>query len=659
MIIKSVQVRNFRSTLDVSVPCSELTALVGANGSGKSAFLRAIQLFYAGSPQVSPEDFYNEDTSRDIEVEITFTDLGKKESELFAAYVENGDLTVVRVLSLSNGRVSTKYHGSRLQNPEFAEVRAQGTATELRKAYNALRGQDRYSELPSVGSQADALLAMDEWEAAHSDACERIRDDGQFFGFTQVAQGYLGRFTRFIHVPAVRDAAQDAEEGRGSAITEIMDLVVRSALADREDLKKLGEDVQARYDEIMDPSKVEELSSLEERLSNTLRTYVPDAAVALNWQKESEIKLPLPRALVRLVEDGYPASVIRTGHGLQRAFILTMLQHLAMTQLAEQDQGPSSDEAKESTESPAVPAVLNLVLGIEEPELYQHPARQRHLARILASLAHGQVPGVAEKTQVIYATHSPLFVGIDRVERVRLFRKIEHEPDKPKVTQVVEANLDEAAEELWEANGKPGPKWTGATLRPRLRAIMTPWMNEGFFADAVVLVEGEDDRAAVLAMAQHMDHDLEAEGISVIPCMGKCNLDRPYLIFTGLGIPTFVLWDSDKDGKDADRTRNWYLLRLLGQKEEDWPNQVHREFGCFEQDAGTCLRQEIGPALFDKLLTDTQESLGMAKKKDALKNPMVLETVIKLAAAMGGSSETLETIVDNVLALKQGRSGRS
>jgi hypothetical protein len=141
--------------------------------------------------------------------------------------------------------------------------------------------------------------------------------------------------------------------------------------------------------------------------------------------------------------------------------------------------------------------------------------------------------------------------------------------------------------------------------------------------------------------------------------MGKCNLDRPYLIFTGLGIPTFVLWDSDKDGKDADRTRNWYLLRLLGQKEEDWPNQVHREFGCFEQDAGTCLRQEIGPALFDKLLTDTQESLGMAKKKDALKNPMVLETVIKLAAAMGGSSETLETIVDNVLALKQGRSGRS
>ena len=30
---------------------------------------------------------------------------------------------------------------------------------------------------------------------------------------------------------------------------------------------------------------------------------------------------------------------------------------------------------------------------------------------------------------------------------------------------------------------------------------MTPWMGEGFFADVVVLVEGEDDRAAILGYA--------------------------------------------------------------------------------------------------------------------------------------------------------------
>ena len=57
-----------------------------------------------------------------------------------------------------------------------------------------------------------------------------MRDDGKFFGFAGVSQGYLGYFTKFIKVPAVRDAAEDAAEGRGSCITEIMDLVVRSSL---------------------------------------------------------------------------------------------------------------------------------------------------------------------------------------------------------------------------------------------------------------------------------------------------------------------------------------------------------------------------------------------------------------------------------------------
>ena len=37
----------------------------------------------------------------------------------------------------------------------------------------------------------------------------------------------------------------------------------------------------------------------------------------------------------------------------------------------------------------------NLILGTEEPELYQHPSRQRHLASILWQLPNGQIPGVA------------------------------------------------------------------------------------------------------------------------------------------------------------------------------------------------------------------------------------------------------------------------
>ena len=79
MIIKEICVKNFRSILDESLPCDCLTALVGRNGAGKSAFLRALEIFYDPSAKVTAEDFYAENTSLDIEIAVTFSDLTAEE----------------------------------------------------------------------------------------------------------------------------------------------------------------------------------------------------------------------------------------------------------------------------------------------------------------------------------------------------------------------------------------------------------------------------------------------------------------------------------------------------------------------------------------------------------------------------------------------------
>jgi predicted ATP-dependent endonuclease of OLD family len=165
-------------------------------------------------------------------------------------------------------------------------------------------------------------------------------------------------------------------------------------------------------------------------------------------------------------------------------------------------------------------------LAIEEPELYQHPNRQRHFARILLQLSRGKTPGVAKRTQVVYATHSPLFVDLDRFDQVRLLRKEANGDHLPKQTRVVTTTLERIAELLWEADGKPEQKYTAATLSHRLQALMTPRVNEGFFAGTVVLVEGEDDCAAIMGAASAKTVDLEAEGISVIP-MGEAQPRPP------------------------------------------------------------------------------------------------------------------------------------
>jgi putative ATP-dependent endonuclease of the OLD family len=245
-----------------------------------------------------------------------------------------------------------------------------------------------------------------------------------------------------------------------------------------------------------------------------------------------------------------------------------------------------------------------------------------------------------------------MFVGLERFDQVRLFRKTSTEKGKPKQTEVSEVTMDQIAEILWIVCGKPGHKFTGETLVPRLQPIMTPWMNEGFFADVVVLVEGEDDLAAILGVAKSKDVSLDALGISVIPCMGKTNLDRPAVIFGALGIPVYVIWDSDKGDDDTSKT-NRLLLRLVGEPETDYPNEVKATFACFEVKLETTLKSELGEQFFDQTIGTLQKEFEVTSPKDCMKKPAVVSELIKRAQAEGRTSKSLELIVEKILALQK------
>jgi putative ATP-dependent endonuclease of OLD family len=671
MRIKRVHVTNFRCILDEALDCEPLTALVGPNGSGKSTFLRALELFYATSPRVTADDFYNGDASEDIEIAATFTNLSPTATEKFAPYVDKGDLTVVRVLSLKDEKLSTRFYGSRLQNPDFRPIREAQNRTDQRRIYGELRGRAEYSALPTATSADAALAALEEWEQANPGRCTRQRDQGQFFGFMGVGQGYLGDFTHFVLIPAVRDASDEGTEAKGSAITELMDLVVRSTLIGNEELRKFRDETKTRYDQAM-ASEVtaKRLRGLEEGLASTLKTYVPTAGVRLEWVTEGGVKIDLPRADVKLLEDSYPSPLNRTGHGLQRAFILTLLQHLASERTAaaagtEQSttaDGSSEDGEPSPTDGATARVLPHLVIAIEEPELYQHPSRQRHLATILLRLADGSIPGVAESTQVIYATHAPLFVGIDRFDQTRLVRKFANGAALPRVARVTRTDADTIAGALWEAcgrkdrNGKDIPKFTGESLRPRLQCLMTPWMSEAFFADVVVLVEGEGDRAAILGAALVKGHDFESMGIAVIPCGGKASMDRPALIFKRLGIPTYLVWDGDKNDTNGVRP-NHILQRILGKEPADYPTGVNDGCACFETKLEKELRKEFGP-VFDAELENCRKEFGYGDRKQAEKNPRVLYEVIRRANDTGAKSPSLEAIVEAIMELHRRGAGR-
>lgn len=382
MQLAHARVKNFRSLRDVSVTFGANTALIGGNGAGKSSILKAIDKFYSNTKSLDADDYFGRDTTLSVEIELTFNELNPQEIETFESRVRDGCLTVSRIFDGTSS--SGRYFGSVPQNPDFVPIRAHPTAGPKLAAYRALRSDNAaYSGvLPAVSSASAAEDAMLAWEAANSAALVLHPDDGQFFGFQNAGRGALKRHTSFVFIPAVREAAADAADGKSSAIGQLLELVVRSAVLQRQDVMQFKNEMAERYQALVAPENMPELGLLAGRLTADLKGLYRDAEVGLSWRAVPDFPVPLPVADVSLSDDGFGGPVDRQGHGLQRAFVFTLLQHLAKTSIPAPETVPPV-EGGEAGEPAPPPLAPSLILAIEEPELYQHPTKQRHFTTVL------------------------------------------------------------------------------------------------------------------------------------------------------------------------------------------------------------------------------------------------------------------------------------
>jgi len=355
----------------------------------------------------------------------------------------------------------------------------------------------------------------------------------------------------------------------------------------------------------------------------------------------ADIPVPLPIADVSLSDDGFGGPVDRQGHGLQRAFVFTLLQHLAKSSLLS-----SLAAGDEAGTAPAPARAPSLILAIEEPELYQHPTKQRHLASVFRGLSEGSLPGAEGPTQILLGSHSPMFVSLDKANEIRLVRRTSCNDSDLKQCELRSLDLGVIASRLGRAWGKADGAFTAATLAPRLHILGTE-LAEGFFANGIVLVEGRSDKAALHACARTLNLDFEAAGIAVLSAEGKGNLDKPYAIFTELGIPTFMMWDCDRGKKEAHA--NLPLLRLVRpeQQLEAAPSEtrVAGHYAHFEDTLEALLIDEIGIELHQACLSDACEPFGLTASRDTHKIPEVMYHVLRYAKGRGATCRTFEALV--------------
>lgn len=672
MRLKGIRVKNFRAIEDLAVDLAPQTAILGGNGCGKSTLLRAMERFFGQQSSMQADDFFANDLTRVIEIELTFHEFNGVELDLFNSRIHNREMTVTRVFDAGGGRVNGSYYGSTLKHLGFDAIRSIDAAREKTAAYNEVRASaQKYASLPAVqrADQIDPALGV--WEQANIGECELGRDDGKFFGFTNVAKGALQKATSFVFVPAVRDVSADSIDAKGAVIAKLMELVVRSAIQKRQDIRAFQTRISEEFRAITDPDQLPELGGLAEVLSQTLQIFYNEAGVALEWRPVEEFSIPLPAADVFLNDDGFKGPVDRKGHGLQRAFVVTLLQHLARASSEAVEQAEEEAKARLQTEAATegqnpAPAPIpqrempGLILAIEEPELYQHPTKQRHFARVLSELSSGRIPGVAASTQVIFASHSSLFVSMDRFEEIRIARRAPSQDSAVKTCAVRSVSLEDVVKKLEEAHSKPAGTYSTGSLRARLH-ILGPELAEGFFATLVVLVEGASDRAAVLATAQAAGADFEALGIAVLPVGGKANLDRPALIFSEFGIPVYVIWDCDSSKNAGERTDaaslNYALQRLCNVPEANlaqFTTIVGTRHASFEDKLEATMSAEFGAVAFHAHLDAVKNEYGVAKSSHALKTPAIMSEVMRRAQQQHLDSPTLSEIVAAVLRLRTG-----
>lgn len=548
MRISQIHIQNFRSHSATDVAFDDYTALIGANGAGKSSVFYALRWFFEGH-SMAPGDIFSDaiaeapgDTDADtprvtVKVDVTFVDLTAADKERLGEYGRGESAYFSR--AWSTGDEKSKVVGNSLAGPGFPDVRREGRVTFKRKLYAAARVETE--ELPDLGGSASAQdidQALANWESLpdHAGLLERVdhSDANHLFGIN--GKNVIKECIRLIVIPAATDISADVgAAGKGTTLADLIGAVTTTASAKARaawatkyaaEIEELNTAIRTGVDTAT--------STQAGRINARLAVMIPDASIEFvtdvpEWTPKGE-----PSVSTQVSLGQATGELGNQGHGTQRAVMIAMFQAMAPDETSAAAETPQGDE-ESATEYQArletiVSRLPTLIVCIEEPEIYQHPVRARAFARVLSELSKQR------SVQIAVATHSPYFVRPTQFDNLRRLSLSNGS------TVVAETTLAHAAASVGVDTDK---------FRMTIERHLPTVFSEGFFADAVVLVEGDTDKVCLEGVADNLGFSFDLAGIAVIHVGGKNELRMAYVILEALKVPTYVVADGDADRASA------------------------------------------------------------------------------------------------------------
>ena len=640
MKIEYVRIENFRSFKDETIKLDNYTCFVGANGSGKSTVLNALNVFFrqykdskTDLSKLTSEDFHHRNTEEPVKITVTFTELSDAAKDELSDYVRQDKLIVSSVAKydLTTDCANVKQYGNRLGLQDFRkyfEADKNGKKVpELKQIYQELK--TKYPDLPKASTKTAMADALRAYEAERPDDCDLIPSEDQFYGVSKGANR-LANHVQWVFVPASKDATEETEESKNTALGQLLARTVRSKVNFSEKVGKLKKDTQEEYQKILDKEQ-SVLDSISSTLQENLESWAhPGITAQILWKQDSDksVKVEEPWAYLKIGERGFEGDLARFGHGLQRSYMLALLQEL--TKL--------SDET-----------VPTLIMGIEEPEIYQHPPQAKHLAETLNELSE-------KDSQILICSHNPLFIPGDNFEAIRVVR----ERGNPSMSYISQLSYADLSKKL-ESSGQKALKEEG--MLAKLYPSLNPIINEIFFCNKLILTEGIEDVAYIstyLMLTENM-MDFRKYGCHIVPVGGKSSIIKPLAMAQLLNIPVFVICDADTDKdqiEDENRRKsevgkhkkdNRSILKLLNYTDlNEWPTDsiVQENLYMWKTNLTKIIEDEFGKdwATYKDSAYSYYGNPGGLKK-----NPLTIARALKLAWENSLKSTSLVELVKAIV----------
>ncbi|MDY4561644.1 ATP-dependent nuclease [Dorea longicatena] len=289
------------------------------------------------------------------------------------------------------------------------------------------------------------------------------------------------------------------------------------------------------------------------------------------------------------------------GEGIQYAFnillqIIEIIHNVKMTR--------KQEDFEERLVNKNNKKLFPLFLVLDEPEIHQHPYRQRSLIKKIEALINNEnfefvnlleelfdIDGLTG--QIFIATHSPNVLLNDYRQFIRIYKNPENS-NRLEIVSGMDVVIDDKL------------------YKHMLHNFI--YLKEAMFSKYIVFVEGDTENGAIPVFAERMGIDMDEKGVGVIKLDGADSVKRCMELYKEFGIKSIAIIDKDKKANYASEIGIYFT------KANDYEEDVYDNFKL--KDYLKCCKELSGVNHFIPILTREGLTFNPA---DFVADPTIIE----------------------------------